>query len=70
MRILATVWLRCDPWFAEHLPLATGSISILGYEPRHTVPALMLWNYQPKKRVRRKASSRPSRESGHALEPG
>ena len=47
LRMLATTWLRCDPWFADHLPLGTASLSVLGHEAQRATPALLLWNHQP-----------------------
>ena len=47
LRLLTTVWLRCEPRFADHLPLDTASISILDHDPRHAVQTITLWNYQP-----------------------
>ena len=47
LRLLTTVWLGCDPQFADHLPLGTGSISRLEHDVKHGVPALQLWNHQP-----------------------
>ncbi len=47
LRLLTTVWLRCDPTFANHLPLDTASISNLGYEARNAVPTICLWNHRP-----------------------
>ena len=47
LRLLTTVWLGCDPTFADHLPLDTASISILDYDARHAVPTISLWNHRP-----------------------
>ena len=47
LRLLATVWLRCEPRFADHLPLDTASISILDHDSRHAVQTIALWNHLP-----------------------
>ncbi len=47
LRMLTTVWLECEPLFADRLVLGTGSLSLLEYDKRHAVRALRLWNHQP-----------------------
>lgn len=47
LRMITTVWLECEPLFAERLVLGTGSLSLLEYDARHSVRALRLWNHQP-----------------------
>lgn len=47
LRLLTTVWLRCDPWFADHLPLDTATISTIDYDAGHGTPVIRLWNHRP-----------------------
>lgn len=47
LRLLTTVWLGCDPTFANHLQLDTASISNLDYDARNAVPTISMWNHRP-----------------------
>jgi broad specificity phosphatase PhoE len=42
LRVLAARWCDLDPGDARHLPLATGSVSVLGWE--HEFSTLRVWN--------------------------
>jgi probable phosphoglycerate mutase len=44
LRVLATRWLLIPTHHAQHLVLAAGSVSTLGYETTRTLPVILLWN--------------------------
>jgi broad specificity phosphatase PhoE len=44
LRVLAARWLNREASIGRHLPLGTGSLSVLGYEHDLTHPVIQLWN--------------------------
>jgi hypothetical protein len=43
--VLTTRWLDAPIAFGKHLSLATGSLSVLGFDPHHPENAVLeLWN--------------------------